>query len=329
MAEDIEQLKGELEQTRISLDEKSAEKERSYQKRQSLRSQISTLITEVKELKKERNTFTSKVRKFKEAKTGKIADQKRILDELKELQKQIRASQPVGGRKVHPDRLLQQIERLDYVIETEALSPKKEQEVMDKIRQFKTEYEQVKGSDDVYAKYREVRKQFTNLNREISEVKTLIQSNADTSQEHHVKMLDVSKRIDELKEALDAADKEYQEKRQEYLKVLDTFKGIKEKLGMAVPEKRKIERENRKAQAEARAEAENTKLASKQEDVYEKIKNKQKLTTEDLLILQNAEMRGIEHKDESPSDEPEPADGSKSDQTPDQPETESTDDKKE
>ena len=309
MAEDIEQLKEELEQTRKTLDEKSAEKEHSYQKRQSLRSKISTLINEVKELKKERNAFTSKVRKLKETKSGKIAEQKRILDDLKEYQKKIRDAQPAGGRKVHPDRLLQQVERLEYVIETEALSPKKEQEVMDKIRQFKAEYEQVKGSDEVYAKYREVRKQFTNLNREISEVKTLIQSNADTSQEHHVKMLDVSKRIDELKEELDAADKEYQEKRQDYLKVLDDFKGIKEKMGIAVPEKRKVERENRKAQAEARAEAENTKLASKQEDVYEKIKNKQKLTTEDLLILQNAEMRGIEHK-ETPEEPARDEDGS-------------------
>jgi uncharacterized coiled-coil DUF342 family protein len=317
MTEDIEQLNRELEQTRITLDEKSAEKERAYQKRQSIRSKISQLINEVKELKKERNTFTSKVRKLKETKSGKIAEQKGILDELKELQKKIRESQPAaspGKGKVHPDRLLQQIERLDYVIETEALSPKKEQEVMDKIRQLKTEYEQVKGSDDVYAKYREVRKQFTNLNREISEVKTIIQSNADTSQEHHVKMLEVSKQIDELKAELDAAEAEYQEKRTEYLAVLDGFKTIKEKLGMAVPEKRKVERENRKAQAEARAEAENTKLASKQEDVYAKIKKKQKITTEDLLILQNAEMRGIEHKEDAPEEAEDPQDDSEESQ---------------
>lgn len=296
--DNVAQLNEELEQIRKTLDEKSADKEKSYQKRQALRNEISQEIAKVKDLKVERNTFTSKVKELKESKSSMIAEQKRTLDELKEHQKKIRDAQPAGGKKVHPDRLLQQIERLDYVIETEALSPKKEQEVMDKIRQFKAEYDQVKGSDDVFAKYRQVRAHFTNLNREISEVKKLIQNNADVSQEHHVKMLAVSKRIDELKEELDVLDKEYQDKRAEYLKVLDDFRAIKEKLGIAVPEKRKTERATRKAAADARAQEENTKLASKQEDVYDKIKRKQKITTEDLLILQNAELRGIDRKEQ-------------------------------
>lgn len=309
MAEDnVAQLNTELEQVRSELDQRSAEKENAYQKRQTLRSEISRRIGEVKELKDERNTFTSKVKELKETKSAKIAEQKDVLASLKEYQKQIREAQPAGGRKIHPDRLLQQVERLEYVIETEALSPKREQEVMDKIRQLKAEYEQVKGTDDVYAKYREVRKTFTNLNREISEIKKLIQNNADISQEHHLKMLEVSKHIDELKEQLDELDKEYQERRKEYLDVLDRFRAIKEKLGITVPEKRKQDRSRRREAAEAKHEAENTKLASKQEDVFAKIKNKQKLTTEDLLILQNAEMRGIKQKQpesEQPS-EPEP-----------------------
>ena len=288
MAEDISALHKELEEKKPALDEASQQKEAVYQKRQTLRDEIAQLIRQIKELKRERNTFTDSVRELKRQKREHIAKQKELLETLKAHQAKMREI-PRDGQKSNPDQLARQIERFEYMVETEALTPTKEQEIMDKIKQLRKEYDALSGSREIFSEYREVRKAFTQLNKEINTVKRQIQDEAAKSQEKHEAMLELSGKVDSIKEEIEKLDEEYEKKRGEFVEIAQQVKDIKQRLGIAIPEKKRIDEKKRQEVVEKKREENRKEMATLHQEVLDKIKAKKKLTTEDFLILQTSE----------------------------------------
>jgi len=288
MAEDIDNLKGELERVRSLIEEKSTIKENAFQKRQQIKDEMLKIIDSIKELKIKRNELTDKVRSLKKNKLELIKKQKVLLEKLKAAQTALRSSKS-GERRTPPHVLLKKIEALDYTIETEALSPEKEKGVMTQIKQLRKEYDLVKNIAESTKGYSELRKEFSTINKEINALKKVVQDDAKKSQDYHEQMIAESEKVEELKKKLEETDKEFEEKRKDYLEVADQFRQIRSKLGIAIPEKKVAERKKRDEEESYRKTEEKKEIASLRAEVMEKIKLKQKLTTEDLRILQSSD----------------------------------------
>jgi uncharacterized coiled-coil DUF342 family protein len=288
MAEDIDGLKGDLERVRSLMEEKSASKEGAFQKRQQIKDEMLKVIDGIKELKIKRNDLTDKVRQLKKTKLELIKKQKVLLEKLKAAQAALRNTK-TGDRKMPPQVLLKKIEALDYTIETEALSPDKEKQIMVQIKQLKKEYDLVKNISESTKGYSELRKEFSSINKEINALKKVVQDDAKKSQEFHELMIQESEKVEELKKKLEENEKEFEDRRKEYLEVADQFRQIRSKLGIAIPEKKIAEKRKRQEEETQRKTEEKKEIASLRAEVMEKIKQKQKLTTEDLRILQSSD----------------------------------------
>lgn len=158
-----------------------------------------------------------------------------------------------------------------------------EKKVMAQIKDKKKQLEGAKQIHDVVKKVRAVIQElemYKNI-RDISNSK--VQNIAKNSQSKHVKMIEESNKIDELKakekEAFENFRKlkdKVKEKIAEINKLGDNLKEINKKLGIEKSEQRKI-KQARDQQS----------LVEKQKLVEEKMAKGEKLTTDDLLVMQS------------------------------------------
>lgn len=295
MADEIQELKKEMEALKPLVEEKNAAKESSYKKYEKLRQDISTILKDITELKKERNSYTDTVKTLKKEKNDKIKVQKEYLAKLKEMNGKVGDAAGIKdnrGRRISPDQILKSIQRLEYSVETEALTPKKEQEMMEKIKDLRKQYDSTKGNKELMGNYTELRKKFNTINKEIEEVKGKMQQKADVSQEKHEQILKLYSDIDKLKEDLKSVEKEFKDRKADYTEVYNKLAEIKLKLRINTPSEKDKKQKKRKEQAEVKVKArakDKKELESLQKRVMEKIKNKEKLTTDDLKILQSTD----------------------------------------
>lgn len=229
------------------------------------------LKKELTDLKNKRNALTDSVRSMKK-------ERDELNKQLRESIAAIKKSAPAQkGGKRGPSRgmIKKQIEQLEYKIETEALSPKKEQEMMKLIKEKKKEM-----GDGPGEKVRS--KEIDNIRKKADDMHAKTKTKADESQKIHEEVISVSNKLKGLQNTqnkLDAKCKEYKEK---VRVVNEKLKSSLEKHVSSVrPGKR-----DRPAQKKAKKSIRDKNIAQKQKIAEEKLKTGKTLTTEDILAMQ-------------------------------------------
>lgn len=277
------------------------EKEVWFKKRQEIQRQISKLIKQVVDLRNERNSLTESVHSQK----GKRAELNTSINEeivkIKDISPEQKAetsqNTPISYSTGHsygsdrrstfvsrdnPAKIKKEIDKLEYSIETEGFSFKKEQEVMKKIKELKKVYNQIKDALGSKTEAKKISKSINGLKSSANKLHKDIQEKAVLSQEKHEEMITISKQIDELKAELKVASDSFTELKKKYNKATKEIK----KTGKSLDKIREQLGEEIKVNA-ARARKDEEKLMkAKEQAVEEKIKKKIKLTTADLLVFQ-------------------------------------------
>lgn len=194
----------------------------------------------------------SELKSYKEKRDELTAKVKELKTEREVLNTELKKSIP-NQEKIPVAHIKKEIDKMQYYIETTPLSPEKEKAVM----------KEIKEKEKLLAKSKQPKlsPKLEQVKDTSNEVHAKIQDFAKTSQEYHEKIIQISKDIKILK----AREKDIHNL---FTDAKEKYKSVKE-----TPVKKSVSARNEET------------LKERQNEVEEKIKKKQKLTTEDLLAF--------------------------------------------
>ncbi len=249
------------------------------QERDKLNAQVRELVEKASQHKAERDRLNDEVKKAKgerEQWNRKVAE---LLDELGRLR---RKKVPRGGVPI--DRLKRDLRSLEFKQQTSVLTVDKERDLIEQIARLQAE---IRKRERELAEDEEIRK----LQAEVDKAKEKAESChaevgrlAEEAQVHHDEMISVYEQSDELRGKADKAQEEFiktkmqsdeeHQKHIEFIRQVHDYDKIIH--GIRAKEKRvKFRRQEVSAKKEA-------------ELIYEKFKKGEKLSTEDLMVLQKS-----------------------------------------
>lgn len=230
----------------------------------------------------EKKVLASEINKIKVEKIDPI--NKEINEIRKDLPKKEDKQNVKDPNYMSPGRLKHEIEELEFSIETIPMSIKKERAVMDKIKSLKNQLNKMSDEREerkvVNTKYSELKEKFDIRNEAsnlIKEIKTKLEK-LDSDRDELKKLVKkdkdqknaINKNLDELKIEFNSIEN----------KLGDKLKNLSTKLNKPKPK-----RQN-KAQHTIKKPQVNPEIAVKIKVIEEKIKNKEKLNTQDLIFYQ-------------------------------------------
>ncbi|MDO8642628.1 MAG: hypothetical protein Q7R76_03515 [Candidatus Woesearchaeota archaeon] len=271
----VSQLRGQL----ISLNDK---KRAAFMKKDEVSNKIRALISEVKSARSERDKLTHLVHESKGRRKDLQADVRVKIEEIQKLNKEKQDLIHKHNLSDDPSRIKKEIDDLDYKIETEALSPSEEKQVMKIIKEKKKIYEEAKGLSSIFEKIHALSKEIEKAKYKCDETHKKIQSRAANSQEKHQTMVETVKGLDELRTKEKEAGKKFFAVRKEFDEVNDQLQIKLMELGQMQSQVGAIKKET----FQLHKKKENATLTQKKQAVEQKLKQKKKLTTEDIIAMQ-------------------------------------------
>ncbi len=260
-----------------------SEKERLAKHVSEISKQINQIISEVKAAKIERNKTNDEIKRLK-------TERNKINDEVRSLVEKAKTFE-IQNQKLGPSAsgIKRQIEDLNMIVITEALSFNKEKEVQKKINVLKKQYASLTEAEKNAGNFRELNKQIRKRKDEAKKIHFKIEELANKSEIEHKKVLELSRKVDELKETEKKTYDEFRAKKNECLEFekklrLESDKSREIKKNEIA--QRKINTEKKKMIFEKREESKRKTIEQKSKEVEEKFKKDKKLTTEDLIIMQ-------------------------------------------
>ena len=272
-------LKKEIFELKNQLNLFSAEKEKWYKEQNRLKNVLQEEIKKIKKIKGTADKSTLEFKEIKKARDTENQEVKKFITKIKELRER-KALLLKKYNVKEPEKSHSQIEQLEKKIETEALSPDQEKKVMKQINSLK----KIFGKDsELEAVILDIKKISTSLDEAKRKADELHNKLHDVRKESsYLGFKETSKNITELKGKQQEAYHMFIDTKKKFLEI---DKAIKEKLKLLNIE-RKCE-ETKKNVEKRKVEKMNiAKIHQLAQKVEEKIKKKQKITTEDLLAFQ-------------------------------------------
>lgn len=272
-------LKKEIFELKNQLNLFSMEKEKWYKEQNRLKNVLQEEIKKIKKIKGTADKSTLEFKEIKKARDTENQEVKKFITKIKELRER-KALLLKKYNVKEPEKSHSQIEQLEKKIETEALSPDQEKKVMKQINSLK----KIFGKDsELEAVILDIKKISTSLDEAKRKADELHNKLHDVRKESsYLGFKETSKNITELKGKQQEAYHMFIDTKKKFLEI---DKAIKEKLKLLNIE-RKCE-ETKKNVEKRKVEKMNiAKIHQLAQKVEEKIKKKQKITTEDLLAFQ-------------------------------------------
>ena len=282
LVEELNKHRIEASKLRATLNELDREKESWFRKKEELSAKIRASIQKIKENKSKRDALTLEVKGLKPKRDVANKELSSKSSELDKLNKERLEISKSLGIKEHPSKIKQQMEKLEFKIETDTVSFEKEKELMKKIKALKKEYEKASIIEDSSKKIKEVFAISRKMKKEASEAHKMVQDKAGQSQVLHEDILRISAEIDKIKIEEEEAFKKFSELKKKFN---DTSSQIKERLKEMNEVKAMLDKISSDKREKRKQEIESF-LKLKEEIVNEKIRKGQKITTEDLLVFQ-------------------------------------------
>ncbi len=275
LRKEFQQKKKEVASQRSKLKEINSEKEEAYRELRSIRDKNKFRTKKINTLKKERDALTKQVKSLKEkreklnkavrekAKSKKEGDQKKqeFLDK--------------HDFKGNPARLKTEAEQLEMKIETEIMAFSKEQELRKRIKELKAKFKAVEKQSAIWKEINSASSDFRETKMKAEESHQNIQELAKQSQEKHE---EINKLYAEMKKVRE----EEQPLAEKYLKLKVQYEQVKkdlEELQARVKVLGKVFHDEEEKSYK-------TQVREKTAEVKEKLKKRQKLSTEDILAFQ-------------------------------------------
>jgi len=284
--EQLIQKSRELSREIISLQNElsnvSEQKETVFRQKEAVTKEILSLISEVKDFKQKRNELTKKVRESKKKRDESNSDVRKKIDEIKKVKLEKDKLIQKAGLDEDPGYMRKKIEILEMKQQTEPMSFAKEKELMKTVKAIKAKLDKVKSLGAVFEKSQSISHEIDELRGKTENIHKAVQQTAQESQNFHEQIIEKSKRIDELKVKEEELYKKFFQLKSKFNEANELLKQklvhmgeISKKIGA---EKKEIEH----------TKEDNTRktISEKKRAVEQKLKTGGKITTEDLLVMQ-------------------------------------------
>ena len=275
-------LRAEISRLKREFRSVGSSKKQLYLKYEKFWEEFNPLIEKIRNLRSKRDDHTISVKSLKSRRQSANVAAKDAMDDLRKLQSEKhRKSKDLGISKPAP-KVAEEIDRLEFKIETEIIPFEHERKLSKLIKEKKTELEKAKELTGVYQKLRKS-SQTLHASKSVSgDAHRELQLHASVSQKLHEDMIVYVKKADELKARIRPVEKE----RRELAKKSDSLKTeLKEKTALLVTVDKQLDEAKTEAVQKRKLEEERA-IAEKEAELTEKIKSGKKLTTDDLRMLQ-------------------------------------------
>jgi len=146
----LNEIKREVTALKTELNQTDDKKESWFKKKEEISTEIRNIIKNIREDKEKRNSLTKKVKEEKE-KRGKLnKEAKDRISELKELTEEKKKISRKFDIKDDPSKIKEQIEKLEFKIETEGISFEKEKQLMAVIKDLKKKFKEAEKISNVW-----------------------------------------------------------------------------------------------------------------------------------------------------------------------------------
>lgn len=249
--------------------------------RNTLNNQTRECVEEAQKHKELRDQFNKEVQELKD-KRNELNEQANVLfNDIDAFKKEHGGIKSRSIKELH-----KQVEHLEFRQQTEVFTTEKERELIDKIKALK---EQLREQEAEIEQNKEIREKITlakELRRQASEIHDHVTQLAEDAQKHHDLMVECYRKADSSRENADEAHKKFVEAQEaadnEHKLFIECQKELRDydKVIGGLRKKTKKVRTT-KEQKEVRKEA---------EQIFSQFKAGEKLTTEDLLLLQRSRL---------------------------------------
>ena len=255
--------------------ELNKQKEFWFNRKEDLKKELNELVKKIKEFKLERdkaNVSIESLRSQRNAYSSKIKD---LIKQIKKLNKKKNKFLKRYDVKIDPSRIREKINELEKRVEIE-VDFKKEQKLMKQINELKKSYAESPELNEILEKSKKISAEITETKKKADEIhQKIIEYTKDKG---YNTFIELSKKISEIRKLQEDAFQKFINFKNEYInannelrKILEHIKNNKEKNII-----KKQEKEERILDI----------IKKKVEFVEQKLKQKKKLTTEDIIAYQ-------------------------------------------
>ncbi|MCX9084889.1 MAG: coiled-coil protein [Candidatus Methanoperedens sp.] len=272
-------LKNKSEEYKDKRNEFNLDASKCATKRNDLNKRTKELIDEAQQLKKLRDENNEQVALSK-LKRDELNDQaNKIYAEIDKIRKGLN----LGDGPSLKD-LKKQIDALEFRQQTEVMTPAKERELVDSITRMTDELKRKKSQLEGNVELKTFLEQAQALRDEALVHHNKVKEFADAAQQYHDKMIAIFKDADAIRAESDTAHKEFVKAQEaadeQHRQFIQTQKEIREINKVLIGLKRKTK--------ETKDESIREQSKKEAEEVYAQFKLGEKLTTEDLMLLQRS-----------------------------------------
>jgi uncharacterized coiled-coil DUF342 family protein len=281
LMEKRKKILAESEEHKNRRNELNASASKSARERNTLNNQTREFVEEAQKNKDLRDKYNQEVLDIK-AQRNDLNDKANVLFEDIESFKKEHGSLKNRGIK----ELQKQIEYMEYRQQTEVFTTDKERELIEKIKQMKgqvreqeAELEQNKEMRTKVTEARDFRKLASDLHAKVTEV-------AELAQKHHDLMVESYRKADKSREAADAAHKSFVESQEAADSEHKFFIACQKELR----DYDKVISGLRKKTKKVKVSKEQKAVRKEAESLFKNFRAGEKLTTDDILLLQRSKL---------------------------------------
>ncbi|MBW3583514.1 MAG: phosphoserine phosphatase [Euryarchaeota archaeon] len=274
-----EDLQKKANVARAQRDKLNEEARRWANRRDEENAKVRELVNTANEHRKKRDEYNEAVQRHKKTRDEAMAESDAAKEALETLK---RERMPKGGRPVHAIR--RDIERLEFEQMTKVLTPAKERGLIEKLQALMSE---LKQKEDVYKadpELKEALDKFEAARERAEKAHQKVSETAEKAQAEHEQMVKlfgqsdrIRKEADQLQEKFVGAKVEADRVHKEYIELVNRIHELEKTIS------------DQRVDSTGKSIAERREVAQdRADDIFERFKRGEKLSTEDLMTLQKA-----------------------------------------
>lgn len=268
-------VRKEIEELKKTLNELNIQKEQWFTTKESLSQEIKKLIKTIRGIKSSKYKSNETIQLLKEQRDRYNKQTQEMIAKFKVLNNKKKKILKIRKIDFDPSKLLENISSIETTVETEALSFEKEQQLMKRIRDLRKKMKDAEGVQDLFKKLKELSEKIDESKNKSEEFHKKIQEEYRINKEGYSKFMGMTHQINDLNKKQEEAFKKFIDSKNQFSKINKDLKSKLKEAGQFIKQQH-IRRQHKDILA----------LEQKAREVEAKIKEKKKLTTEDILVLQ-------------------------------------------
>lgn len=258
-----------INELKKKLNELNIQKEFFFTQKEDKKKAISAHINQVKELRDSYTHHNNELRQLVKQRDDHNKKVKEAIIKIKLIEPKKKELLKKHKLEFDPSKIKSQIEYLETKIETQALDFEKEKELMKKINTLKKTYSQVFEVSNLFQEQRKLQSEINENKYKADSAHKKIRELQKINKQAHKEFVKKSREITQLKKEQNQAYQKFTELKKQFMELYNLIRNNQ------IKNKKTIQ------------QIKNQILEKKHKQLEQKIKNRQKITNEDLLVFQS------------------------------------------